>query len=140
MVIEKETNKRIRAGSYQQTVKTHRREKRTITRLLPWVGFCVRIDTVYVRPVFQSRSACRITATLAGFYVNNMRYSDAADNNYLFKRYYTMDVAEGGLLSQIVGLMATSEDQVSYSSPHFVFVKAAKLLNFFKSAVRVFYW
>lgn len=62
-----------------------------------------------------------------------MRYSDAADNNYLFKRYYTMDVAEGGLLSQIVGLMATSEDQVSYSSPHFVFVKASKLLNFFSN-------
>lgn len=134
MVIEKETNKRIRAGSYQQTKKTHRREKRTITRLLPWVSFvCVLILCTCVlffpEPVGLSDNGDfgRI------FYVNNMRYSDAADNNYLFKRYYTMDVAEGGLLSQIVGLMATSEDQVSYSSPHFVFVKAAKLLNFFSN-------
>ena len=58
---------------------------------------------------------------------NGLKMADATDNRYVFKRYYTMDIDKDNIASS---LFSTVEGEYLYKSPHFVFIKASKFLNY----------
>ncbi len=60
---------------------------------------------------------------------NGLEYSDPANSSVLFKQEYVMDT-EGGFM----GLLK-SHDEDMYSSPHFIFVRAAKVINYIVNTV-----
>ncbi len=63
---------------------------------------------------------------------NGLQMADSTDNRYVFKRYYTMDIDEDNITSS---LFATVEGEYLYKSPHFVFIKASKFLNYISNII-----
>lgn len=63
---------------------------------------------------------------------NGLTMADATDNRYVFKRYYIMDIDEDNIASS---LFATVEGEYLYKSPHFVFIKASKFLNYIANII-----
>lgn len=66
---------------------------------------------------------------------NYMDFADDADNRYLFKDTYTMCISGDTGWQQFWSVFATSQDKVEYSSPHFVFIKISKLLNYWSNCM-----
>lgn len=61
---------------------------------------------------------------------NQMDYADDTNSGYLFKQEYVMDISGDTAWERIGSLLATSQDEVEYTSPHFAFIKVSKLLNY----------
>ena len=61
---------------------------------------------------------------------NQMDYADGTDSSYVFKQEYVMEISGNTAWERIGSLLATSQDEVEYTSPHFAFIKASKLLNY----------
>ncbi len=60
---------------------------------------------------------------------NNLEYEDEADHYYLFKQNYKMEVEGNNFFTKSFSVLKTDNEQEIYSSPHFIFIKASKLLN-----------
>ncbi|MBE7031033.1 MAG: hypothetical protein E7409_06350 [Ruminococcaceae bacterium] len=61
---------------------------------------------------------------------NGLEVADKIDANYLYKRYYTMQLSGDTLWEQGVSLVRSYDNDTAYKSPHFLFVKASKVTNF----------
>ncbi|MFQ7290785.1 MAG: DUF6273 domain-containing protein [Monoglobales bacterium] len=60
---------------------------------------------------------------------NNLEYADDTDYYYLFKQDYKMEVEGNNYFSKAISVLKTDKNWDIYSSPHFMFIKLAKLLN-----------
>ncbi len=60
---------------------------------------------------------------------NNLEYADDTDYYYLFKQDYKMEVDGNNIFTKSLSVIKTNKDWEIYSSPHFIFIKASKLLN-----------
>jgi len=60
---------------------------------------------------------------------NNLEYADESDHYYLFKQHYKMEVEGNNFFTKSISVLKTDSEQEIYSSPHFIFIKASKLLN-----------
>ena len=61
---------------------------------------------------------------------NNLEYEDDTDYYYLFKQDYKMEVEGNNYFTKAFSVLKTNKDWSNiYSSPHFIFIKLAKLMN-----------
>lgn len=69
--------------------------------------------------------------------VNNLEYEDDDNYYYLFKQDYKMQI-EGDTLAEKIGFLCKNNDEAEiYDSPHFVIIKASKIMNFFINTILV---
>ncbi len=69
--------------------------------------------------------------------VNNMEYADEENHYYLFKQDYKMHIEGDTFFEKISYLCETNAEEEIYSSPHFVIIKASKVLNFIVNTIVV---
>lgn len=69
--------------------------------------------------------------------VNNLEYADDADYFYLFKKDYKMEVTGDSFSEKIVNLCGSNDEEEIYSSPHFIIIKASKVMNFIVNTITV---
>ena len=60
---------------------------------------------------------------------SKMEYEDETDYQYLFKQNYKMEVDGYKVSEKIASVWETDTENEIYQSPHFIFIKASKVLN-----------
>ena len=60
---------------------------------------------------------------------SKMEYEDETDYQYLFKQNYKMEVDAYKVSEKIASVWETDTENEIYQSPHFIFIKASKVLN-----------
>ncbi len=68
---------------------------------------------------------------------NNMEYEDEDNHYYLFKQDYKMNVEGDTFPEKISYLCESNNEEEIYSSPHFVIIKASKIMNFVVNTIIV---
>lgn len=69
--------------------------------------------------------------------VNNLEYANEDDYYYLFKQDYKMKVEGDGFWEKVSYLCETNDEEEIYSSPHFIIIKASKIMNFIMNTIFV---
>ncbi len=69
--------------------------------------------------------------------VNNMEYENEDNYYYLFKQDYKMRVEGDTFWEKVSYLCESNNEEEIYSSPHFIIIKASKVLNFFVNSILV---
>ena len=69
--------------------------------------------------------------------VNNLEYENEDDYYYLFKQDYKMKVEGDSFGEKIAYLCKNNDDAEIYNSPHFVIIKASKIMNFLMNTIFV---
>ena len=69
--------------------------------------------------------------------VNNMEYENEDNYYYLFKQDYKMKVEGDTFWEKVSYLCESNNEEEIYSSPHFIIIKASKVLNFFVNSILV---
>lgn len=67
--------------------------------------------------------------------VNNLEYENEDNYYYLFKRDYKMEIDGDNFGEKIVNLCHNNDAEEIYTSPHFVIIKASKVMNFLINTV-----
>lgn len=62
--------------------------------------------------------------------VNRITSEEETAHSFLFQQTYRMEIQGQGIGEQLTFLLSTTMEDELYSSPHFVFVKASKLMNY----------
>lgn len=69
--------------------------------------------------------------------VNNMEYANEDNYYYLFKQDYKMKVEGDTFREKIAYLCESNNEEEIYSSPHFIIIKASKVMNFIVNSILV---
>lgn len=69
--------------------------------------------------------------------VNNLEYADDTDYYYLFKQDYKMNIEGESFWDKVSYLCETNNEEEIYSSPHFIIIKASKVMNFMMNTILV---
>ena len=69
--------------------------------------------------------------------VNNLEYADDSDYYYLFKQDYKMKIEGDSFWEKVSYLCETNNEEEIYSSPHFIIIKASKIMNFVMNTILV---
>lgn len=66
---------------------------------------------------------------------SRLEYADETDSQYLFKQYYKMEVDGYDFADKVASVWETDTENEIYESPHFIFIKASKVLNLLDNIV-----
>lgn len=69
--------------------------------------------------------------------VNNMEYENEDNYYYLFKQDYKMKVEGDTFWEKVSYLCESNNEEEIYSSPHFIIIKASKVMNFIVNSILV---
>ncbi|MGN0106229.1 MAG: DUF6273 domain-containing protein [Hominilimicola sp.] len=69
--------------------------------------------------------------------VNNMEYENEDNYYYLFKQDYKMKVEGDTFWEKVSYLCESNNEEEIYSSPHFIIIKASKVMNFVVNSILV---
>lgn len=69
--------------------------------------------------------------------VNNLEYENEDNYYYLFKQDYKMKIEGDTFREKIAFLCESNNEEDIYSSPHFVIIKASKIMNFLVNSLLV---